>query len=289
MGYPVAHVGSLVVVGQKTGRVITGAPAHNVGGAGGGAGGISHAVDVFESIGMETEDMTPAQRRAYIEERLGPGTADALERSTDTTVETVEPTTASGNNTPSTQVGCGDLTNETPDSFRISRYFTVADLSTGIYQVPNRHRIPTTTRKGLSRRDVICNLRHLAVNSLDPLKDWLAANAPGITMKIGSGFRNYNDNSDHSKGSAADLHLFKNNGSTRLTRDEVRAMAVRIYNTSGIPSTQFLLEYQDLGNRGWIHFANIKSGVKHRSPVGYTLNVNAGSRAWVWGSLPSRA
>jgi hypothetical protein len=271
MSYPVAHVGSVVEVDGKLGKVITGAPAHNVGGSGGGGGGDGGPVAVLvESIGMETEDMSAPERRAYLNERFGEGSADGLERALAAEDTATESDPVNANDVASRVVGCDGVTNATSNSVKISRYFTVADASSGVYQPSLRHNIPNTTAKGLSRAATICNLKHVLINSIDPLKDWVAANLPGFSIKIGSGFRNKAGGSDHNSGSAIDLHFFK--GGRRATRAELLTIARRIVTSANIPFTQFLLEYQGGSSQGWIHLANRRSGGNSALRVGYSMN-----------------
>lgn len=266
MGFRIAHVDCLVEVEGKIGKIITGSPNHLVGGSGGGGGG-SDTATTLDAISQETEDMTGSERRAYLEDRFGAGTADAIERATQ--VDVIDPGSdpATASNTPSRLVGCGGITNATPNTFSISRHYTVASLSSNTYQF--QYNIPNTSVRGLSRADTICNLKHLAVNTLDPLKDWVAANVPGVTFRISNAFRNKNPRSDHSAGSAADLHFFR--GANRVPRSELRTIFTRI-TQAGIPFTQILLEFQNGSAPGWIHIANRKSGNMSALRIGYSLN-----------------
>ena len=282
MGYPVAHVGSVVRVGDKKGTVITGAPAHTVAGQGGGGSGLTPKQEIFESIGMETEDMSPSERRAYINNRYGAGTADAYERAQSET-PAAESEEVTPSNAPSATVGCGDIPDNAPNSYRVSPNFTVESFTTGIYQVGNRHPLPARTRLGLSRKDVICNLKFLSNNSLEPLKSWLTRNAPGVTFKIGSGFRNYTTGSDHNKGQAADLHFFQSG--SRMSRENLRKMVVRIVNEANIPYTQLILEYEDGESMGWMHLANRRSGNSNLR-LCHTFNASSGR---LTSGLPNRA
>lgn len=271
MSYPVAHVGSVVEVDGKLGKVLTGAPAHNVGGSGGGGAGDGGTVPALvESIGMETEDMTRSERRAYLDARFGNGSADGIERAISSSDTPTESDTVNAAEVASRVVGCDGITNATANSVKISRYFTVADASNAVYQSALRHTIPSTTANGLSRATTICNLKHVLTNSIDPLKDWVSANVPGVSFRIGSGFRNEGGGSDHNKGSAIDLHFFK--GGSRVSRSELRTIAARIVASANIPYTQFLLEYQGGSSMGWIHIANRKSGGNSGMRVGYSMN-----------------
>jgi hypothetical protein len=271
MSFAVARVGSIVKVDGKTGSVITGASSHFVdgGGAGSGPGGVAPDVLVTEGNSMETEDMTPAERHAYLAQKYGEGTADAIERATTANAEDPGSDNVSAPNAQSKDVTCGEFSNSSPDSTKISRYYTVADFSSATYQSSLSHAIPNTTAKNMARADVICNLKFLATNSIDPLKDWLAANGGGLSFKIGSGFRNNTNGSDHNIGSAVDLHFF--NGGTRIGRDDLRQIAKKILNSANIPFTQFLLEFQGDSSPGWMHIANRKTGGNSSLRIGYTM------------------
>ena len=260
----------MVRVDGKVGKVITGASSHYVDGGGGGAGadGVSPDVEIFEEIGMETEDMEPDERRDYINKKYGEGAADSLDRASKTTAEDPGSENVANSTAQSKSVSCDGYDDNTPDSTKISRYFTVADLSSGVYQSGLRHTVQAN--KGLSKGQIICNLKHLAVNSLDPLRDWISRNASEYSFKIGSGFRNADGSSDHNVGSAADLHVFK--GSQRASREELRKLAVRVMNEANIPFTQFLLEFQGGNSFGWMHVANRKSGQNSSMRIGYSMD-----------------
>lgn len=270
MSYQVAHVASIVIGGV----VVTGIENHLVGGnAGVGESGTSGEVEVLESIGMETEDMTPAQRHAYLEERFGPGQADAIERAS-TAADLADPGSMdiSPLDAKSAPVSCDGFTNQSSDSTQISKNFRVGNLSSAVYQRSNAHAIPTSTALGMSRASVICNMHFLCTNTLDPLQAWMTKNTP-YTFKIGSGFRNASNGSDHNKGSAVDLHVFK--GGKRASREELRLLAIEILTKAKIPFTQFLLEYMGSSSAGWIHIANRNGGGASSLKVGYTLSGNA--------------
>lgn len=290
MGYPVAHVGSIVRVGSSKGQVITGGPAHQVGGQGnGGSSGMNPLQEVFESIGMETEDMSPSQRRAYVTERYGSGAADAYERGLTDETPPTESETVSPTEQRSATVGCNDIPDDAPNTYRISPSFTVASFTVGdnqgnLYQAPLRHRLPPRTALGLSRKDVICNLKFLSNNTLEPLKAWVAANTQYYFV-IGSGFRNATTGSDHNRGQAADLHFFSKQGRARVSREALRAVVVRIVNEANIPYTQLILEYDGSNSRGWLHLANRRSG---NSGLRLCHTFNA-SRRGLTAGLPNRA
>ena len=212
-----------------------------------------------DALAMTMEDMTEDEKRAYLTQAFGGGAsgasaADAYMRSrgspSEESVEINDP------NATSKQYGCTGIANGVADSFKLSRYFTVGQLSSGVYQPSLRHAIPSPTALGLQRADIICNLKHLALNSIDRCQDYLSTR--GYTMQIGSGFRNETGGSDHNRGSAVDMHIFK--GGVRVTdMDTIIALAKGMIE-SGIPYTQVIAEISD--GRPWIHWANRKNGVK---------------------------
>lgn len=275
MTYPVARVGSIVQVGSQQGKVITGASSHFVdgGGAAAGADGVSPNIAEAESVGMETEDMSDSERRTYLNNRYGPGAADSMIRGAGPSQQNPGSLPTHPLNPASAPVSCSGFTNNSPDSTQISKYFTVANFSSAIYEAQNSHNIPTTTALGLSRAQVICNLKFLATNSIDPFSDWLKANT-SYNFKIGSGFRNNTNGSDHNIGSASDLHIFDGSGQ-RISRDSLRQLATTLVNSANIPFTQFLLEYTGGSSFGWIHLANRQTGGPSALKVGYTFTGNA--------------
>ncbi len=271
MSYAVARVGSMVKVDGKIGKVITGASSHFVDGGGAvGSNGVAPEVEMAESIGMETEDMSPEEKRAYINDRFGGQSADSLDRATKDKADDPGSENVANSTAKSSPVTCDGFTNSTTDGEKISRYYTVGDFSSGVYQSALRHTIPNSTGAGLSRAETICNLKHLATNSIDYLKDWVPKNVPGFSFKIGSGFRNASGTSDHNRGSAADLHFFK--GSTRASREDLKMIAQKILNGANVPYTQFLLEFQGNDSLGWIHIANRKSGQNSSMRIGYSMD-----------------
>lgn len=272
MSYPVARVGSMVKVGAQMGKVITGASSHYVDGGGAVSGdGVSPEVAMAESIGMETEDMTDAEKRNYINNRFGGDSADSLNRASETNADDPGSENVANSTAKSSPVSCDGFTNSSADSTQISRYYTVADFSSAVYQAPLRHTIPNSTAAGLSRAETICNLKHLATNSIDYLRDWVPKNiSGGYSFKIGSGFRNQSGSSDHNRGAAADLHFFK--GGQRASREDLKMIAQKILNGANVPYTQFLLEYQGNDSLGWIHIANRKNGQNSSMRIGYSMD-----------------
>lgn len=83
-----------------------------------------------------------------------------------------------------------------PVSFLLSPNFTLAQLTTNTI-VSN---YPVRAQVGLSVKDIVCNLRALCVNVLEPLYA-----IHGTAVKINSGFRHGTGGSQHYKGEACDI------------------------------------------------------------------------------------
>lgn len=226
----------------------------------GGAGGFS--APQIEEINLNMEEMTEEERVAYLTQRLGSASqAQAYLR-----YATRDGQTAEGEDlgevdlNASPPVGCNEFTDSTPANTRISRYYTLASLSSST--VYTRYQI--VPNLGLSKAQIMCNLKHLAVNSLDPIRAW------DSKVKIGSGFRS-NSRTDHGRGSAVDLYFYKPGSSTRKSVSELTQVARHIIYELKIPFTQLLLESSGNGT-GWIHIANRRSGQRSNLHIGFSLN-----------------
>jgi uncharacterized Zn-binding protein involved in type VI secretion len=164
-----------------------------------------------------------------------------------------EPTPADGAPvTQATPVACRDIPENAPGSLRISRHFTLADLSSGAAcaRGGGASSGAVLANRGLSRAEIICNLRHLATNLLDPVADKFGRSS----MIITSGFRRASNGSDHNIGSACDVQ-FRFNGKKADGRklDEIEKI---IINTLKLPFTQIIHE-----NNSWLHLACRRNGV----------------------------
>jgi uncharacterized Zn-binding protein involved in type VI secretion len=215
-----------------------------------------------DTFAMEMEDMSSEEKQSYLAGKFGSaGAASSYLRSQGGGGGSAEPVTDFVDpNATSKLLGCDGIKNNTPDSFVVSGKFTVGALSNQIYQPPNCHTIPERTALGMSRADVICNLKHLATNSLDRCVDFLSAKGYGV--RLGSGFRNNTNGSDHNRGSAADMHLFKSG--VRVTDFSAIVSLSKQMIQAGVPFTQVGAETQN--GRPWIHWANRKSGGKSNPP-----------------------
>lgn len=149
---------------------------------------------------------------------------------------------------------------EFPDSLKLSKYFTLGDLSTrasaSSYAVKDQN--------GLTSAEIVGNLKHLSVNVLDKLKEQYP------DMIITSGFRSKNEGSDHDKGQAVDIQF------TGRSNDEYYDIAQWLRDNT--PYKQILLEYAKKSNGSvvaWIHVAASRDGAKSAMPIGTLVNHSA--------------
>lgn len=163
------------------------------------------------------------------------------------------PTSADG--APVTQAvpaSCRDVPENAKDGFQLSPSFTLRDLSSGAMCARSSGAASgaVVTNRGLSRAEIICNLRHLAVNTLEPI----AQHYGRRSMLITSGFRNNDNGSDHNIGSACDIQfVFNGQKADGRKLDEIQKYLI---NTLKIPFTQMIHE-----NNSWLHVACRRSGV----------------------------
>ena len=130
------------------------------------------------------------------------------------------------------------LTEQTVDySLQISKHYKVGDVSKNAvfgHKIKEQH--------GLTLEDIINNLKNLATNVLDPIKDQYP------NMFITSGFRPAKGSSQHERGMAADMQF------SGASRSEYYDIALWI--RENVPHDQMLLEYQTGGSGNpWIHLS----------------------------------
>jgi hypothetical protein len=151
---------------------------------------------------------------------------------------------------------------EFPDSMKLSKYFTLGDLSTRAAASS----YPVKDQGGLTSSQIVGNLKHLSVNVLDKIKDQYP------DMIITSGFRSKNEGSDHDKGQAVDIQF------TGKSNNDYYDIATWI--EANTPYKQVLLEYAKKSDGrivAWIHVAASPDGSKSAMPVGTLVNHSAKS------------
>lgn len=165
--------------------------------------------------------------------------------------------------------GCGDINNlsQIPDILQISKHFTIASLTTHVACSKSRlQRSPL----GISKYEVACNLKSLAEQVLDPIKDRYP------NMIITSGFRDYipeggSRTSQHMLGEAADLQF------TGVPKSGYYAIAQWIKNN--IAYDQMLLEYKSTGTgMPWIHISFTRNGCRNVCSTFFNHSTAQGGR-----------
>jgi len=119
-----------------------------------------------------------------------------------------------------------------PTNFFLSTNFTVGSLTVGCAL----SHYPLQPQNGLTTNQIVCNMRHLCINVLEPLKSQYA------NMFLTSGFRHGSGTSQHNKGQAADVQL---SGTSYFQQWEAAKVL-----TQSLTYDQFILE---LGNNYWFH------------------------------------
>lgn len=132
-----------------------------------------------------------------------------------------------------------------PRSFRLSKYFTLRNVLVG-----NRG-TALVAQKGLTEAQIVSNLKTLAVNVLDPIREKYR------DMIITSGFRIGPENSEHNIGSAVDLMFRKT--------DFQQYKDIADWISQNVPFRQLLLEYRFNNSSNtleatWIHVSLLLSG-----------------------------
>ncbi|NBO99973.1 MAG: hypothetical protein EBU90_07560 [Proteobacteria bacterium] len=146
--------------------------------------------------------------------------------------------------------------NTFPDTLKLSKHFTLGAVSSraaaSSYSVVDFG--------GLKKSDIVCNLKHLAVNCLDLIKDKYP------DMIVTSGFRSIGTSSDHGRGMAADLQF--------RTQDKSKYFEIIRWIEQNVPHKQLLLEYETraTGKIAWIHIAYEKNNSKSPLKIATLLN-----------------
>jgi hypothetical protein len=136
----------------------------------------------------------------------------------------------------------GEITN----SYRLSNRFTIADVTI-------KTTFPHTLRGqvGLSKNEIACNLKAVAVNILEPLKTKYP------NMRINSGFRSTSSLkgkvSQHQKGEAVDIQISGMAPSGYI--------AVAEWIKANLPFDQLIFEH---GNSIWLHISHKRSGANRK-------------------------
>lgn len=202
---------------------------------------------VYES----PEDGSPEQVELYKKERIANGTATREELEAKPKVEESKEVPKNGVEGKLTPCGIPQGKKDFAPSDKLSKYFTVGDLTAG-----GSRKIQDNV--GLRADEIFCNLKALCENVLDPLKE----KYPNI--RINSGLRLESTKSQHNTGQAVDVSF------PGLSRADLYDRVLEIQKL--VPHDQMLLEYLTPGGNGWIHISF--SASTNRQQV-FTMNNHA--------------
>lgn len=135
---------------------------------------------------------------------------------------------------------CENIPNDWNDSTPLTTNFTIGKLTKCVAGSGT-----VKAQNGLSEKEILCNLKQLAENCLEPLVEKYGKSK----VQINSGLRNGSGKSQHDKGQAADVHL------RGFSQDEfIEAMK---WIRDNLPFDQIILER---AKNFWIHISYKENG-----------------------------
>jgi len=149
-----------------------------------------------------------------------------------------------------------------PLTLQLSRNFTLGQMTASPY-VSFQHIVPASGWAGLTRGQLVANLKLLALNTLDPIRD----RYPDSFLTCSWRPDNPTGTNQHPRGQACDLQF------SRTPKSKYYEIAVWI--KDNIPFDQLLLEYKNIrGPTCWIHISFKGSGNRPNGPykIGTMLN-----------------
>lgn len=165
----------------------------------------------------------------------------------DGTMDSVETPTEIGTGTISiatgTAIQCGDFATPINYEQSLSANFKIKDLSIGTTFAHN-----IVAQNGLTVPDILCNLKAVAENILEPLR----AAHPGF--KINSGFRKGTGSSQHTKGMAIDVQW--------PGKSPAEYTPIGQWIAANLPFDQLIFEH---GNSIWLHISYDRSKATQRN------------------------
>ena len=161
-----------------------------------------------------------------------------------------EPTASDASPTPETTPvvnydDAGDYIGSVNYKLPLSKYYNLGQLSK--HSIVAKSAIPKGGNMGKKQQEIIDNLKTLAVNVLDPIREQYP------NVMVTNAFRNRSGGSQHNTGNAADLQF------SGASKKEYYDIAIWI--RENIPHDQMLLEYKNTGSGNpWIHISLKESG-----------------------------
>lgn len=205
---------------------------------------VADLIAVSGVSGPEDDDFTETSPGVF----TASSTVEELEtkyQSTDTTTVSTTSTVIATTSTVSTgtAIQCGDFTTPINYDQSLSANFKIKDLSIAAVFAHN-----IVAQNGLTVPDILCNLKAVAENILEPLR----AKYPGF--KINSGFRKGGGSSQHFKGMAIDVQW---PGKPPGDYTEIGQWVA-----ANLPFDQLIFEH---GNSIWLHISYDRSKATQRN------------------------
>jgi uncharacterized Zn-binding protein involved in type VI secretion len=142
-------------------------------------------------------------------------------------------------------VECGDFASPIDYSQNLTANYTIASLSRKAYFAHN-----IVAQHGLSESTILCNLKALAENIIEPLR----AKYPGF--QINSGFRIGQAEGQHGRGQAVDVQW--------VGRPFKSLTEIASWCRDNLPVDQFIFEH---GNGVWFHLSYNRTASKQRGSI----------------------
>ena len=200
---------------------------------------LGESLETSEMISVD--DMEYEEADQYIEKAISEGKLTKEEVEKDNSKQPEETETAAPSETVEAVPGnCGTFANASsiPAATQLSKYFTLGDLTTKVALPSERKEVKP--HLGLSVAEIVCNLKKLAENSLDPVKEKYPDLIITNTFRLGT------NKSQHNIGQAADMQF------TTAKASDYFEIAKWI--KDNVLFDQLLLEYRSNG-RPWIHIS----------------------------------
>lgn len=213
---------------------------------------------------------TPADRAAFFFDAGEKGADEWIKKQVDNGVydpsELKEITTNESNTEPpkapsgkTNECGIPEDQEDFDPNMMLSKYWNLGKLSSNAIV----EKQPVIPQRGLTKAEIVCNLKLLAVNCLDPIKEKYA------NMIVTNAFRKPQGSSagrsQHETGQACDMQF------PGMSKSEYYDIVLWI--RDNVPHDQLLLEYKTTGSGlPWIHMSYNKAGNR---PAGTTVTKNA--------------
>jgi uncharacterized Zn-binding protein involved in type VI secretion len=142
-------------------------------------------------------------------------------------------------------VNCGNFASPIDYNQSLTANYTIASLSRKAYFAHN-----IVAQHGLSESEILCNLKALAENIIEPLR----AKYPGF--QINSGFRVGQAEGQHGRGQAVDVQW--------VGRPYKSMTEIAVWCRDNLPVDQFIFEH---GNGIWFHLSYNRTAGRQRGSI----------------------